>query len=222
MVDLLRPRAVVVIARAPSVGSAADGLRSVLGGDRLVALRRLLLARAVAWAQQVAPGSVHVAYEPAGSSGELRELVGATAGVFPQNGAGLSGRLANASTLALAGGAGPLLIAWPDLTAWHTEHAEAALTDLGDGLELALGPVFDGGFYLVALARPLPALFGLPDRTWRSPDALALAFAAAHGAGIEAGLLRAERGLHSPDDVRAALADPLLDDELRAVLDLGT
>jgi hypothetical protein len=31
--------------------------------------------------------------------------------------------------------------------------------------------------------------------------------------------LRAERGMHSLEDVRAALADPLLDSELRAVLE---
>ena len=35
------------------------------------------------------------------------------------------------------------------------------------------------------------------------------------------GLLRAERGLARPADVRAALADPLLDPELRALLDSG-
>jgi hypothetical protein len=34
-------------------------------------------------------------------------------------------------------------------------------------------------------------------------------------------MLRAERGLRSPSDVRAALADPLLDPELRALLDYG-
>ncbi len=218
LVDLPRPRAVVVMARAPGAAPGADPLAAVLGAERVVALRRLLLARAVAWAERVAPGSVQVAYEPTDAGGELRALVGVRATAFPQNGAGLSGRLANASVLALRGGGGPLLIAWPDLSGWRAEHAEAALTDLGDGLELAVGPVFDGGFYLIALSRPLPALFGLPDPVWRSPDALALAFAAAHRAGIEAGMLRAERGLHSPEDVRAALADPLLDPELRRLL----
>jgi glycosyltransferase A (GT-A) superfamily protein (DUF2064 family) len=111
-----------------------------------------------------------------------------------------------------------VLIAWPDLPRWRPEHAAAALTDLRDGCGLSLGPVFDGGFYLIALVRPLPALFALPAPAWRSPDALGIALIAAHEAGVEAGLLRAERGLHSPEDVRAALADPLLDPELRALL----
>ena len=44
------------------------------------------------------------------------------------------------------------------------------------------------------------------------------ALGAAQLEGLQAGLLRAERGLRSPGDVRAALADPLLDAELAALL----
>jgi glycosyltransferase A (GT-A) superfamily protein (DUF2064 family) len=164
---------------------------------------------------------VHVAYEPFDAGAAMRDLVGPDVNLFPQNGAGLAGKLANASVLAVAGGDGPLLIAWPELMHWRPEHAEAALTDLGDGYELSVGPVFDGGFYLLAQAHPLPALFGLPDAIWRSPDSLTLVLGAAHAAGVEGGMLRAERGLRSPGDVRAALADPLLDPELRALLDYG-
>jgi hypothetical protein len=47
---------------------------------------------------------------------------------------------------------------------------------------------------------------------------MVLAFEAANSAGIEVGLLRAERGLHSLEDMRAAVADPLLDPELRDLL----
>jgi hypothetical protein len=95
-------------------GSGREPLAPALVAWRVVALRLRLLARAVAWAEQVAPGSVQVAYEPTDAGGELRALVGARATAFPQNGAGLSGRLANASVLALRGGGGPLLIAWPE------------------------------------------------------------------------------------------------------------
>jgi hypothetical protein len=47
---------------------------------------------------------------------------------------------------------------------------------------------------------------------------MGLALAAIHQAGLEVGLLRAERGLRRPDDVSAALADPLVDPQLRAAL----
>ena len=87
------------------------------------------------------------------------------------------------------------------------------------GCDASVGPVFDGGLYMLALTRALPALFALPAQTWDSPDAMGLVLGAINQEGVAVGLLRAERGLRRPADVRAALADPLLDDELRALLD---
>jgi hypothetical protein len=45
-----------------------------------------------------------------------------------------------------------------------------------------------------------------------------VAGAAIRDAGFEVGILRAERALHRPADVRAALADPLLPDDIGAIL----
>jgi glycosyltransferase A (GT-A) superfamily protein (DUF2064 family) len=157
-----------------------------------MALHELLMGRLVSWAGGVARGAVLVA-DP-------------------------DERPAEAGARAMDGVKGPLLIARPDLARWRPDHAAGALGDLQAGCELSVGPVFDGGFYLVAFAHPLAVLPTLPDHVWQSPDAMAIALTAAHGAGFEAGMLRAERGLHSPEDVRAALADPLLDGELRSLL----
>ena len=44
------------------------------------------------------------------------------------------------------------------------------------------------------------------------------AFRLAGEAGLEVGLLRPERGLATPDDVRAARADPLFPPEIAALL----
>jgi hypothetical protein len=181
----LRP-AVVVMARA---GAGPEALDERLGHERGAAVRQLLHVRAEAWAERVAPGAVWTAApgEPAAAA---------------------------AQRAAAEHGSGPLLIAWPDLSRWRTEHATAALSDLADGCTIALGPVFDGGFYLLAFNRLLLGVLDLPA----GPDVIGPAIAAAHEADGEAGLLRAERGLHSGADVAAALADPLLDSELRALL----
>ncbi len=206
------------MARAPRAGAVGNELEPLLGSERWVALQRILISRATAWAAEIAPGAVLLAYEPADAGPELRALLSSGVDAFPQNGAGPSGRLANATARAFASGHGPVLIIWPDLPRWRPEHAAGALADLGDGCQLSVGPVFDGGFYLVALARPLAALFGLPAQTWHSADGMAIALSAAHETGTEVGLLRAERGLRSPEDVHAALADPMLDRELRHLL----
>jgi hypothetical protein len=213
-----KPRAVLLMARAPRAGAVRRALEPMLGPERCAALQRALIERAARWAAEISPGATHVAYEPADAGSELRALLGPEASLLPQSGDGIAGRIADASARLFAAGEGPVLIVWPDLPRWRPEHARGALTDLSDGCDLSLGPVFDGGFYLIALARPLPALFTLPEQAWRSPDAMSIAITAAHEAGLEVGLLRTERGLHRPEDVRAALADPLLDSELRSLL----
>ena len=114
--------------------------------------------------------------------------------------------------------AGPLLIVWPDLPRLRREHATAALDDLQAGCDVVLGPAYDGGLYLVGISRPLPKLFALPEQAWRSADVMTMGLAAARDAGLEVGILRAERALHRPADIRAALADPTLPELVAKVL----
>lgn len=188
--------AATVLVMAPRSGTAA--LAERLGEERAHVLAALLRDRALAAAEAVAPGAVQ-----GFAGGDVRGALtqAATEGVWP-----------------LPDDPGPLLMVWPDLSRWRPAHLDAALSDLADGCDLAVGPVFDGGFYLLGLAHPMPGLLELADDAWHSPDAMAMTLAVAARGGVEAGLLRAERALRTPGDVAAALADPLLDNELRGLL----
>lgn len=210
--------AVLIMARAPRRGGVRRALEPLIGPDRAAALQAALIVQVFNWGRAVAPGEVHVAYEPPDAAAELRRLLGAQTALFPQNGDGIAGRLADAAARVFVHHRGPLLIAWPDLPRLNMQHARAALGDLEAGCDVVLGPAIDGGFYLIGLARPLPQLFALPEQAWRSPDAMTVGLAAARDSGLEIGLLRAERALHRPADVRAALADPLLAPELEPIL----
>jgi glycosyltransferase A (GT-A) superfamily protein (DUF2064 family) len=210
--------AVLILARAPRRGEVRRPLEPLLGADGCVALQAELIVQAASWAHDIAPGNVHVAHDPPDAGRELRILVGAQAALFPQNGDGIAGRLADAAARVFARHQGPLVIVWPDLPRLRPEHAAGALDDLSAGCDVVLGPAVDGGLYLVAIARPLPKLFGLPEQTWRSPDVMTVGFAAARDAGLEIGILRSERALHRPADVRAALADPLLPERVARLL----
>ncbi|MGO9752029.1 MAG: DUF2064 domain-containing protein [Solirubrobacteraceae bacterium] len=210
--------AVLIMARAPRRGQIRPALEPLLGPDGCVALQSALIAQTAQWARALAPRAIHVAHDPPDSGRELRRLVGPDAILFPQNGDGISGRLADGSARVFARGLGRLLIVWPDLPRLRRAHAEAALDDLQAGCDVVLGPAYDGGFYLVGISRPMPKLFALPELTWRSADAMTMALAAAREAGLEVGLLRAERALHRPADVRAALADPTLPEDVARAL----
>ena len=172
---------------------ARPELRELLGDERTARVERLLLARAIEWREALGVGPVCVARDD-------EALADAVARVFDE-----------------AGG-GPVMVVWPVLPRWRAEHAFAVLDDLAAGCEASVAPVFDEGLYLLALARAIPAVLALPGETWDSPDVIGLVLAPineARGAG-RSGAPRARAA--QPADVRAALADPLLDDELRALL----
>jgi glycosyltransferase A (GT-A) superfamily protein (DUF2064 family) len=181
-------------------------------------LQSALIVSAVNWAHSVAPGAVHLAYDPPDAAPELRALLPSDTALFPQNGDGIGRRLADATVRVFGHSGGPVLVVWPDLPRLRRAHATAALGDLSAGCDVSMGPVIDGGLYLIAIARPQPQLFALPEQVWRGPDVMTMALPAVSETGLEVGILRAERALHRPADLRAARADPTLDPELARIL----
>jgi glycosyltransferase A (GT-A) superfamily protein (DUF2064 family) len=170
-----------------------SALRDLLGAERAAGVERLLVARATEWGEGLHGGPVSVA-------GDDRGFADAVHRAFDD-----------------AGGR-PVLVVWPVLPRWRPEHSAAVLDDLAAGCEVSIAPVFDGGLYLLAMARLLPGLLALPVEAWDSPDVTGLVLAPLNEAQAPVGLMRPERALRRPADVRAALADPLLDAELRGLL----
>lgn len=120
----------------------------------------------------------------------------------PQEGAGFGERLEDAVRGAFARGAGSLLVVGTDVPGLAERHLGRALDLLAaDPDRVVLGPSPDGGFYLLAAARPID---GLADATrWCRRDTLR-------------GLLRALRAAGRPV---VLLEDPLRDLDTRADLE---
>lgn len=203
------PPAVVVMAGAARL---RPELRELLGAERAAAVQRLLLARATEWGGALGGGRVTAAAEDERVAEVLgRVWAGGAKGERDGEGEGEGGGGGE--------GEGAVVVVWPVLPRWRPAHAEAVLDDLAAGCQVSLAPAFDAGLYLLAVARRMPALLALPDAAWDSPDVLGLVLAPANEAGAPAGLVRPEHALRGAADVRAALADPLLDGELRALLE---
>ena len=65
--------------------------------------------------------------------------------------------------------------------------------------DLVIGPAEDGGYYLLALKRPIPELFeGVP---WSTAEVLSRTLAAARRLGLEARTLETLRDVDTLDDL---------------------
>ena len=85
--------------------------------------------------------------------------------------------------------------------------------------DLVLGPAQDGGYYLLALARPAPLLFdGIP---WRPPGVLQATLARADFLGLRTRLLKPMRDVDTLGDLRAEWSriSPLVDPVTRAAIE---
>jgi hypothetical protein len=188
---------VVVLARRRLGGDLLD----TLGASRADALAELQFTRAQTWATAAFPAET-VALR----SGGLADVIGGTGSIGPDD---------------------VLVVVTPELTSWRADLGSAALDDLRAGCALSIGPIFDGGLYLLAATGAGLELLrggGEGDAAGdgvdlTGPAAMATLVGVAERAGIEVGLLQTERGLRAAGDVRALMADPLCDVELRRLLE---
>jgi glycosyltransferase A (GT-A) superfamily protein (DUF2064 family) len=208
----------MIMARAPRRGDVRHALEPMIGADACLALHATLFLEALRWARSLEPRGIFVAHEPAHTGRELLRLSGDDVTVFPQNGDGIAGRVADGLVRVTAHSGGPVFVVWPDLPRFSTRLGVAALGDLEAGSDLVLGPAFESGYYLLAMARPLPSLFTKGEQLWRGQGSLMRVAAAADELGLKVAVLQGQRALHRPADARAALADPLLPEPIARAL----
>jgi glycosyltransferase A (GT-A) superfamily protein (DUF2064 family) len=184
----------VLLATAPPLEPA---LQAQLGPRRAAALQEELTKQAMAWARQLTGAQLATA-DPDRSLAD--QIARHAAG--PDR-------------------AWPLVVIWPVLPRPRRQDGEGALEDLRTGADLVLGPMMDGGLYLLGLAKAAPEILANLERAWDHEDAMPLALAATRDDGLEVGVLRVERALRRQADAEAALADPLLPDEVARILRAG-
>lgn len=105
-----------------------------------------------------------------------------------------------------------------DVPRLSVAHLACAAIDLDDGADASFGSTLDGGAYLLAMREARADLMRHGPGGETGPAGMAHAFAVAHQAGVEIGLIRMERRLRDPADAHAMLADPLLPADIRAIL----
>jgi rSAM/selenodomain-associated transferase 1 len=192
-----------VFLKAPRPGAVKTRLVPALGPDAAAALYRAL-AEAVVERTRPRPGDYErlLFFTPA----EARAEIGAW---FPgetlraQDGPDLGARMAAAFDEAFRRGADRVAVVGSDLPGLTRDDVVTALASLQDH-DLVVGPSRDGGYYLIAMARPNPALFrGI---AWGTGAVLSTTMERSAGLGLTVRLLDERRDIDTLDDVKAEWA----------------
>ncbi|MPZ56971.1 MAG: DUF2064 domain-containing protein [Rhizobiales bacterium] len=159
--------AIAVLAKAPVPGLAKTRLARALGDVAAAALQERLTAEAVAAACAAAIGPVTLWGTPDTSHASFRALAqrhGISLAQQPDG--GLGARM----LAAIEAAHGPALVIGADCPTLAPRHLAISAEHLNDGIDAVLIPADDGGYVLIGMRRPRPALFN--DMIW-STDSVA-------------------------------------------------
>jgi uncharacterized protein len=186
---------IAVFAKAPVAGEVKTRLVPLLGAERAAQLHAGLVERALATAVAAAPSSLVLWCTPDAASAYFKRCAkrfGCELRV--QSGADLGERMAHAF-----GKSAPLVLIGSDcpaLTAAHLREAWSALSTH----DAAIAPAQDGGYVLIALARPQPALF--ETMAWGARDVMAETRRRIAKAGLKCRELETLWDVDRPEDYR--------------------
>lgn len=184
----LEPRGgdrLVVFVKAPRPGRVKTRLAAALGPEAAAAAYRALTERVLANVREL-PG-VELRYAPDDALAEIQPWLQPGWRARPQGEGDLGARLERAFGEAFAEGARRVVVIGSDCPAVSAGDVRAARASLTEA-DVVLGPARDGGYWLVGLSRPQPALFR--DIPWSTDAVFALTRQRARELRLRTALLR--------------------------------
>jgi rSAM/selenodomain-associated transferase 1 len=194
----------LVFLKWPEPGLAKTRLIPALGPQTAAAVYRLLAeAEITATRPQAREYDRLLCISPADANTRIQGWFPGEA-VWPQPEGDLGHRMAAAFAEGFERGAERVAIIGTDVPAVGRATVQGAFRAL-DSADVVLGPAYDGGYYLLALARPRPELF--EGIAWSTPEVLSATRARADALGLRTRLLGAMNDVDTIDDVGAAWID---------------
>ncbi len=175
------PIAIAIFAKAPIAGYAKTRLISRLGARGAANLQGQLIAKTIATARVANLGPVTLWCTPTARETVFEDLAArANVSLFTQTEGDLGQRMDHA--LRVMTSAMPTLLVGTDCPALEPRHFIGCAEILKQGRDAVFIPVEDGGYILVGLRRPAPALFR--DMAWGSARVMAATRARARALGL--------------------------------------
>lgn len=173
-------RALFVVAKQPAAGQTKTRLCPPLRGEEAATIYAAFLADTLDIMRRVPDVHCGVAYLPDGADAYFRTLAPEMT-LHLQQGESLGERLNHLITQALENGAAQAVVMDSDSPTLPPDYVAQAFDLLDRGADAVFGPCRDGGYYLVGMARPLPALLHEVQMSTSTVLADTLAIAAREG-----------------------------------------
>ncbi|MBM4273941.1 MAG: glycosyltransferase [Deltaproteobacteria bacterium] len=197
----------IIFAKKPIPGQVKTRLTPHLSPEAAARLYQAFLMDILEESARLSQFRLALAYSPESAEDWFRKLASGGAWLFPQAGADLGERLARAFDGAFQAGYGPVLLRGSDTPDLPGNIIQEGGEVLESGQEqVVLGPTPDGGYYLVGLQEPQPALFqGL---TWSTSRVLAETLARCESLSLKVHLLPSWPDIDTYADLLHFLAWP--------------
>jgi rSAM/selenodomain-associated transferase 1 len=196
----------IVMTRFPAPGRVKTRLISALGEDGAALLHRRMAERTLRTAGGVeTPIEVEVCYTDADEP-QMRRWLGQEILLREQRAGDLGQRMHKAFRAAFAEGAPCVVVIGADSPDLDRRHLLQAFELLGEN-DLVLGPAEDGGYYLIGLRRPIPALF--EGIAWSTDRVLAQTLRITDELGLKVAQTERLFDVDRPEDLARVPADLL-------------
>ncbi len=156
MEDRTRPVLIILFTRFPLPGQTKTRLIPSLGCEGAAELQRKMTEFTVDQIRQTG-WPMQIRYT-GGTLAEMQNWLGRTGDYVPQGPGDLGQRMARAFEEAFNAGASKVLLIGSDCPDNRADNLQRALRQL-DAAPCVIGPAVDGGYYLLGLTAPCPALF---------------------------------------------------------------
>jgi uncharacterized protein len=196
------PVGIAILAKAPLPGRVKTRLVPVLGPEGAARLQRALVARTVETACRAGTGPVTL-WTDLDPDHEIFTALASRFDLAPQHDGDLGARMLAAIA------AEPTLVIGNDCPALTPHHLREAAAALREGNDAVVIPAEDGGYVLIGLRKPQPALFAA--MRWSVPTVLAETRGRLAQCGLKARELASLWDVDVPEDL-ARLSQPGFED----------
>jgi len=203
--------ALAVMAKAPVAGWVKTRLVPPLTHEQAADFYGALLADQLEQLKNIDGVARYLAYTPNDAAVSMRELGGDAYAYIAQSGEDLGQRMDQLFADLWHLGQRNVVLIGSDLPALPMAILDEAFAQLSSAAHrVVLGPSRDGGYYLIGMNRPTPALFA--NMTWSHGEVLAETTARLRRLGVPFALLPSWFDIDTPDDLQRlrGLDDPAL------------